>query len=136
MTSQASTLDASPVGLGRKTWAHLHLPRLRAGELECISVKVPGERIAYVDAVELLDVTFYVSEAGRQRCLTEGVRNVHAWVVGTSTELCDDTLARALFYRRALYCPFKGGAFVDADTLRPIYEAERARLVGKEVWYF
>jgi hypothetical protein len=37
--------------------------------------------------------------------------------------------------RKAIYDPWKGGAFVDAETLRPVHEAEMAMLVGKDVFY-
>lgn len=129
MTSHASTIEAPAAG---RTWAHLHLPRLRAGEIDCISVKVPGERIDYTSAIGLTDVTFYVSEAGRQRCLNEGVRNVHAWCVGVAGPLLGSVIVGG---RRALYCPFKGSTFVDADTLEPIYTASAVAMIGKDVYY-
>lgn len=129
MTSHASTIDAPTTG---RTWAHLHLPRLRAGERKCISVKVPGQRIAYTQAITLVDVTFYVAEAGRQRCLFEGVRNVHAWCVGTESTRPADSATEG---RRAIYDPFKGGAFVDADTLEPVHTASRVVMIGKHVFY-
>lgn len=122
-----------------RTWAHLHLPRLQSGETpDVISVKVPGERIDYASFVVLTDCEFKVSEAGRQRCLREGVRNVHAWVVGVEETrvrgwyTCSDTPSG---WRKALYDPFKGGTFVDSVTFEPVLTARRAVLAGKNVWY-
>lgn len=124
------------------TWAHLHLPRLTAwregrGDDKVISVKKLGRKIDYASAAVLTGVQFVVSEAGRQRCLRQRVRNVHAWVVGTDIT---QTPAAAMAaddpdLRKAIYDPWKGGAFVDAETLRPVHTAEMALLVGKDVYY-
>lgn len=118
-------------------WAHLHLPRLRAGETpDVISLKTPGEKIDYVSWVELSNPTFRVSEKGRQRALRDNVRNVHAWVVGeqmgsgTGSPLHEPT-----DMRRAIYDPWKGPSFVDSETLEPIHSAKRALLNGKFVYY-
>ena len=117
-------------------WAHLHLPRLRAGETpNVISLKTPGEKIDYVSWVELSNPTFRVSEKGRQRALRDNVRNVHAWVVGdqvgsgTGAPLTEPT-----GMRRAIYDPWKGPAFVDSETLEPVFSAKRALLNGKHVY--
>jgi len=119
------------------TWAHLHLPRHESGDPNPISVKVPGERIEYVSWLSLTDVTFRVSQAGRRRCLRENVRNVHAWVVGTEVLSVTDHPARGCppGYRRAVYDPWKGGAFVDAETLEPLLTARHAILSCKYVYY-
>lgn len=120
-----------------KAWAHLHLPRLRAGVSDVISLKIPGEPIRYVTACGLTGVEFKVSEPGRLRCVRENVRNVHAWVVGdlvsatTEPWVARDTDVMS----RAIYDPFKGPTFVDALTLRPITHADAAILVGKHVYY-
>ncbi|AXH70277.1 hypothetical protein SEA_HAIZUM_73 [Streptomyces phage Haizum] len=121
-----------------RAWAHLHLPRLRSGVQDVISLKVPGEHIDYASVVELTDVEFKVHEHGRQRCIREGVRNVHAWVVGDlAGELVGESLPYELggAWRRALYDPWKGATFVDAETLEPVTEARSAVLVGKDVHY-
>jgi hypothetical protein len=119
-------------------WAHLHLPRLRSGETpNVISLKTPGEKIDYVSAVEMSNPTFRVHERGRERCLEYGVRNVHAWVVGdvegVSYNCRQMDLSSA--WRRAVYDPWKGDSFVDADTLEPVHSASRAVLTGKVVYY-
>ena len=122
------------------TWAHLHLPRLQAGEVNVISVKVPGQRIAYTSWISLRDVEFKVSEPGRQRCLTYGVRNVHAWVVGTEVLRVGShwgyaQAPRPAAYRQAVYDPWKGGTFVDSETLTPVLRADLVIMSGKNVYY-
>lgn len=122
-----------------QTWAHLHLPRLQSGATDVISVKIPGQRIAYACWVGLKNAEFRVSEPGRQRCLREGVRNVHAWVVGEETERMEGFTPCMGFpppsYRTAVYDPFKGGTFVDSETLTPVLRADYVILSGKHVFY-
>lgn len=107
-----------------------------------ISVKVPGQRIEYRNVVCMARARFVVSEAGRQRCLREGVRNVHAWVVGDVTADAIAPLKNLPSIereidnmRRAVYCPFKGGTFVDTETLEPVLSADHVLMVGKTVFY-
>lgn len=114
-------------------WAHLHLPRFRAGDPSPISVKIPGERISYVPSIELFDVRFIVSQPGRRRCLREGVRNVHAWVVGAVVGCPSATVGAGM--RKAVYDPWKGDQFVDAETLEQVFTARRVVMIGKDVWY-
>lgn len=118
-------------------WAHLHLPRLRAGETpNVISLKRPGEKIDYVSWVELSNPTFRIHERGRQRALRDNVRNVHAWVVGEQVGSGTGAPLRTpTGMRKAVYDPWKGGTFVDAETLEPVFNAKRALLNGKDVFY-
>lgn len=122
------------------TWAHLHLPRWSAGDPNPISVKVSGERVEYVSWISMTDVQFKVFQPGRRRCIRENVRNVHAWVVGTEVTRCmdypfADQERDYPAWRRALYDPWKGDAFVDSLTLSPVLTARYAILSGKNVWY-
>lgn len=120
--------------MSKPAWAHLHLPRLRSGTTDnVISLKIPGQVIRYVPGVELETAIFRVHESGRQRCLREGVRNVHAWVCGDIRALGRQEVPEG--WRKALYNPFKGPHFVDSETLEPLLWAERAILSGKDVWY-
>lgn len=122
-------------------WLHTHLPRLRSGDTpDVISVKVPGQRIQYASWVSLRNAEFRVHEKGRQRCLEYGVRNVHAWVVGDEIMRVESDWARMSTpvpagYRRAVYDPWRGSAFVDAETLTAIYEADLVIMAGKNVYY-
>lgn len=118
-----------------QTWAHVHLPRLQSGDPQPVSLKIPGQRIAYAGFAVLEAVEFKVSEAGRQRCIREGVRNVHAWAVGRETDRGWGRIDRPVGWRTAVYDPFKGGSFVDAETLEPVTLVAWAILSGKDVWY-
>lgn len=123
----------------RIAWVHTHLPRLRAGELDCLSVKFPGQPITYRSWISLRDAEFRVFQPGRLRCVASGVRNVHAWVVGepvltlTHWNKTGDRVPAG--YRRAVYDPFKGPSFVDAESLEPVLTAEWAILSGKHLFY-
>lgn len=76
---------------------------------------------AHADAVLVEAAVFRVSEAGRRRVLTSGVRNVHAGVDGNL--VIDPVRAAELMARPrrpVSYNPFRGPAFTDPD--------------GREVW--
>lgn len=124
-------------------WLHTHLPRLRAGDTpDVISLKIPGQRIAYASWVAVKGARFVVHERGRQRCIREGVRNVHAWVTGEEIDrlagdwkYSEEGGYRPAGYRRAVYDPFKGGSFVDSETLEPLTDAQLVIMAGKNVFY-
>jgi hypothetical protein len=124
------------------TWLHTHLPRLQSGDPDPISVKVPGQRVEYAAWVSMRDAEFRVHEKGRQRCLEYGVRNVHAWVVGTEIlrVRSDEWVGKPeptvpSGYRRAVYDPWKGSAFVDLETKTAVFEAAYVIMSGKNVYY-
>lgn len=121
----------------KSTWAHLHLPRLQSGVTDVISVKVPGQRILYASSVKLANARFVVSESGRQRCLREGVRNVHAWIVGEELSRLTGTPPREPIgdWCQAVYDPWLGDSFVDLHTLAPVHRASRVVMSGKNVYY-
>lgn len=100
--------------------------------------------IGHADRVKLLDVTFHVSQAGRERVLRERRKNVHAVVRGymVSTLFGDDYKGRGLStYARygdpasvqaygdahVKYNPYISGSFLYKD--KPIQETE-AVVVG------
>lgn len=101
---------------------------------KCLSVKaLEGERkgrvIAHADSVELVNATFKVSQAGRQRVLRERRKNVHAGVVGTMTNLpahySTIHIAEAL-YTPVKYNPYRFDSFVHAVNETPVHNAKRA----------
>ena len=79
----------------------------------------------------LADVEFLVRESGRQRMLSSGRKNVHAYAVGSLVDFVpvteparlegDAAEARAVHYN-----PFDAGSFVDSETLQPLAGADRA----------
>lgn len=106
--------------------------------IRALSGPLAGKVIAHADAVMLSDVTFLVSEAGRQRVIREGRKNVHAGVHGVldgtaGTTLrydlndCLDSGLRGLewilprttapaLWTPVRYNPYEGPHFVKTDT--------------------
>lgn len=79
-----------------------------------LSIRQGKHVVAHVDSILLTDVSFVVREAGRQRVISEGRKNVHAFVKGkvvaTNTGDHDTT------DRRVSYNPYKHGYFYEVDT--------------------
>ena len=79
--------------------------------------------VAHKKDVLLSDVTFKISEAGRQRVLRERRKNVHGYVMGTEilsdAKIICDTLVR--------YNPYKNDSFVD-ERDNKIFSSKFARL--------
>lgn len=100
-----------------------------------ISVKIPGSRIFYLAGLVLADAEFKVHEGGRQRCIRQGVRNVHAWVVGNMLRPSVSAYDITRDMNRAVYDPFKGGSFVDSFTLAPLTTSSFVVMLGKDVYY-
>lgn len=129
-----------------RVWLHTHLPRLESGVPDMISVKCPGERIAYASWVMVRDAEFKVHEQGRRRCVRDHVRNVHAWVVGEEVMRMESSTMPDVWcatppacvppgYRKAVYDPFRGPLFVDSESLEPVRSATVVIMSGKNVLY-
>jgi len=94
-----------------------------------------GRVIAHMDNIFLSDVSFKVSEAGRQRVLREKRKNVHAGVVGNwECEFLENMEGGV----DITYNPYKFDSFVRADNHEPVRTARavclttgRGRLNGK-----
>ena len=105
--------------LGEKVFVYRNLHR------KCYSVKSvrTGRVIAHVDSIDLIDVRFKVSEAGRQRVLKTKQKNVHAGVVGYIADvslLCQSS--------KVTYNPYRFDSFIRKDNEMPIYEAKIAHI--------
>lgn len=116
------------------TWAHLHLPRAKRGDDYCISVKKGDEPVDYREWLILADVVFHVRENGRQKTLREGVKNVHAWVVGTEVRNGPHDPWGPV-WREARYNPRSGPKFTDAETGAELLTASYAWLDRTKVYY-
>lgn len=103
---------------------------------QCFSIKAlegpnKGRVIARRDFVELTGVRFKVSEAGRQRVLRTGQKNVHAGVVGEWTDSQEMDTADTQPVR---YNPRECSTFLTQDG-QPIFEASKALLIlGKYIF--
>ena len=88
-----------------------------------------GRVIAHRTELNLGNVTFKVSEAGRQRVLREQRKNVHAGVVGEwygTVQPMDNGTP-------VTYNPYRFTSFVVADTLQPIHHAREAHLKDRRI---
>lgn len=115
MTPTKHTLDsAKPV----KVYWNLHR--------KCFSIQQNGLVVGHTDVVRLVDVTFKVSEAGRQRVIKEKRKNVHAYMIGTLSKIP----FRIVASHSLTYNPYKKGAFV---VKRSVWNGRTADLTGAEV---
>jgi hypothetical protein len=73
------------------------------------------------EMVIVKNAVFKVSEAGRQRVLTEGVKNVHAGVKGELKAFSDLDTANMV---QVTYNPKKYDSFVTVDKCKPLEGAE------------
>jgi hypothetical protein len=92
-----------------------------------------GRVIGHAASVKLHDVTFKVSEAGRQRVLREKKKNVHAGAVGY---LCDSVAFDAFEESLAVpvtYNPYRYSSFVHKETEAPVRQAAFAWLEGRSI---
>jgi hypothetical protein len=88
-----------------------------------------GLVIAHVHVIGLENVTFKVSEAGRQRVLREQKKNVHAGCVGTwAGDINHENL------ERVTYNPYKYSSFVNMADETPVYTAKKAVLSSKRIY--
>ena len=84
-----------------------------------------GKVLLHTDEVHIENPEFVVRQSGRNRVLSEGRKNVHAFVRGDATFFrytnrpTLDTLT---------YNPYKYASFVDKKTEEPVYKASRAWL--------
>ena len=65
-----------------------------------------------VDDIVLHDVEFKVSESGRQRCIREGKKNVHAYAIGTVHRYGKLHNSHMVGATPISYNPYKCGSFV------------------------
>lgn len=111
-----------------------------------------GRVVAHAETVSLRDVTFKVSEAGRQRVLREQRKNVHAVVEGKllwhgstaeSARTFSSTWARtecykanAMDYDRVTYNPYKAPTFVSMVDQAPVEQARFVHMSDRRVWAY
>lgn len=88
-----------------------------------------GLVIGHAEMVNLSNVVFKVSEAGRQRVLREGRKNVHAYVTGQYNGTFDGGETN-----KAGYNPRKYRTFV-TDSENELHVAVSVTCVGKQIRY-
>lgn len=95
----------------------------------CLSVKYKNKVVGYTNYIVLDEITFRVSESGRQRVLAEQSKNVHAYVQGRVTAW----LPR-MPKTRCTYNPYKNSTFIIRNTQQPIHNAKRCCIVGHKIY--
>ena len=100
---------------------------------DCFSVRQGGIVRFHTKIVCLKNVTYKVSEAGRQRVLKEKRKNVHAFVVGT---IChSDEVSKETFPFTAAwvsYNPYKNDSFYVVGDGQKIKKSQYADLYNNE----
>lgn len=83
---------------------------------DCFSIMDFKSRlvVAYADCVTLSQVAFQISKGGQRKCKAAGVRNVHAFAVGTFEAATP--YGRSSNLDEFTYNPFKHEHFVDRLT--------------------
>jgi hypothetical protein len=91
---------------GQKVFVYFNLHK----KLFSVRDHATGLVVGHTDMIALENVTFKVSEAGRQRVLREKRKNVHAGVMGTVKDFpCP------VAWSTAFYNPYKYESFVDIN---------------------
>ena len=95
-----------------------------------------GRVVGHAAHVELVDVVFRVQAAGRAAVLADGIRRVHAYVVGEVVARAKRRAARIGRWIRFTYNPYRAATFTTANPTnpRPIYAAARVRLDRDGAW--
>jgi hypothetical protein len=84
--------------------------------------------IDYTNTIILKDCKFKVSEAGRQRVLSTGHKNIHAGVVGEIVDYQFDKSEEVTYNPRTL------STFVKVKDRTPIFEADYVLMQNKKVY--
>jgi hypothetical protein len=75
--------------------------------------------VGHVQNAILQDVQFRISEAGRQRVIRDGCKNVHAWGEGILLAEFDTSINAAI---DLTYNPYLNATFIQRDTDIPIMQ--------------
>jgi hypothetical protein len=104
----------------------------------CYSIVQDGRLRASAREVRLREVEFRVREAGRQRMLRDGRRNLHAFAVGRLLDFVhpDETRTLGEMSGRPIhYDPYRFAHFIDLETLEPVKGADLVQLDERGVIY-
>jgi len=87
-----------------------------------VQTKVKGvwKVIGHTDNIALINATFKVSEAGRQRTITRRRKTVHAFVEGVVALPNFETNTVS----KITYNPYKNSSFINTETFEPIEQAK------------
>lgn len=114
------------VGQRVKVYFNLHTHLFSVKDLET------GLVVAHGDNILLENVEYKVSQAGRERVLREGVKNVHAYVIGDFAGVAEEV---AVPMKPAYYNPKTVKSFIDLESGKELTKAQIAYLKEKKVQY-
>jgi hypothetical protein len=109
-----------------RLYRNLKIRDQRAWSLMAMEGARKGKVIDIVDGAVLEDVSFVVSEPGRQRVIRDRAKNVHAFVDGElikSSPLYSGKASKAGTPVRITYDPYTMKQFVRIDCMQPVREA-------------
>jgi hypothetical protein len=99
---------------------------------KCLSVQTKVGKSwkvsSHQESINLMDVSFKVSEAGRQRVIAKKRKNVHAFIVGTLVHDLPPT------ENPVTYNPYRAGHFYTFHDGAPVHQAQRCVVEGKRVF--
>lgn len=121
-----SPTAAPDLALGMKVFVYFNV-RLRLFSIKALEGESRGRVVHHASTVEVLDATFKVSEAGRQRVLKEKRKNVHAGIVGTLGYFGHEPLEHTQDALVFTYNPYKMSTFCTADGT-PVHRGRRVVL--------
>jgi hypothetical protein len=96
-----------------------------------LSVRHKGRVVHHSNYVKIINPTFVVSEAGRQRVLREKRKNVHAFVRGELAALENNPKDSADKLQHITYNPYKYSSFVTKNSETPVHKASEAHIFGR-----
>ena len=98
----------------------------------CLSVQHKTEKgwrlLKHTQSISLKDVRFIVSQSGRERCLREKRKNVHAFVEGELVEVVGIPTKE-----RVTYNPYLHSQFSTWSGSKPVFNALYAYIVPTEI---
>lgn len=83
------------------------------------SVQQGGKVVSHLESIKLKNVTFQVSEAGRQRVLSQKRKNVHAFACGRISNMNPKTHSMGL-KREVCYNPYRRMYFFEKESKKSI----------------
>lgn len=118
----ATTTITNPELQGELQRAGVRVRVARNLHKDLLSIRVKGKVVGYTSATKLADVEFKVLESGRQRCLRERKKNLHAFAEG---RIAHGEVPPFGHSATAIsYNPYRMGSFYSKETGEPVAGAD------------
>lgn len=114
-----------------QVYKNLHKSRAAGKNIYSVRDKKSRLVINHVESIELKNVVFKVSEAGRQRVLREKCKNIHAILEGT---ICKKNKIRSVRATQIYYNPYKTEHFINLSTGEKVYSSKRVLINNQGVF--